>query len=308
MRIAVTGATGFLGRYIVQRLAASGHALRCWRRAESDASGFNNAPGAIEWVHGGLGEPDGFTDYCRGVDAIVHGALARAAGTGFRAAADAGFENFIRLNLHGSLMLMRAARAAGVSRFVFISTCAVHEVILPDRPLDEAHPLWATSHYGAHKAAIEKFVHSFGLGEGWPICAVRPTGIYGVAHPPARSKWYELVRRVTRGEPMTCERGGKEVHAADVAKAVEILLTAPEESIRGQAFNCYDRYVADYTVAKLAAELSGSGATITGNAASPKNQIAVYKIMKLGMTFGGEALLRETVDQLVNHARADSHA
>lgn len=306
MRIAVTGATGFLGRYIVQRLAASGHALRCWRRAESNAVGFGGAPGAIEWVNGGLGEPDGFTDYCRGVDAVVHGALARAAGTGFRAAADAGFEEFISLNLHGSLMLMRAARAAGVSRFIFISTCAVHEVILADRPLDEAHPLWATSHYGAHKAAIEQFVHSFGLGEGWPICAVRPTGIYGVAHPPQRSKWFDLVRRVVRGESVQCERGGKEVHAADVAKAVEILLTAPEKDIRGQAFNCYDQYVADYTVAKLAAEMSGSRAAVSGSAPLPKNQIAVDKIKKLGMTFGGGALLRETINQLVNYTRGES--
>ena len=75
MRIALTGATGFLGRYIVQRLAASGHALRCWRRAESDASGLGNAVGAIEWVAGGLGEPDGFVDYCRGADAVVHARL-----------------------------------------------------------------------------------------------------------------------------------------------------------------------------------------------------------------------------------------
>ena len=45
-----------------------------------------------------------------------------------------------------------------VRRFVFIATCAVHDVILSDRPLDEAHPLWPKSHYGAHKAAIEKFV------------------------------------------------------------------------------------------------------------------------------------------------------
>jgi nucleoside-diphosphate-sugar epimerase len=49
----------------------------------------------------------------------------------------------------------------------------VHDVILQDRPLDEAHPLWPKSHYGAHKAAIEKFVHSFGLGEGYAICSLR---------------------------------------------------------------------------------------------------------------------------------------
>ena len=35
-----------------------------------------------------------------------------------------------------------------------VSTCAVHEVILDDRPLDQAQPLWPTGHYGAHKAAL----------------------------------------------------------------------------------------------------------------------------------------------------------
>src|SRR5205807_10606364 len=108
----------------------------------------------------------------------------------------------------GTLRLIRAARQSGVGRFVFISTGAVHEKILADRPLDEAHPAWPTSHYGAHKAAIEVFVHSYGFGEGYPICALRPTGIYGLAHPPAASKWYKLVRAVARGEPVACRHGG----------------------------------------------------------------------------------------------------
>src|SRR5690606_1214457 len=120
-------------------------------------------------------------------------------------------------------------------RFVFISTCAVHDTILNDRTLDETHPLWPHSHYGAHKAAIEKFVHSYGLGQGFPICALRPTGVYGVNHPVEASKWFDLVRSVVRGETVTCNRGGKEVHAADVAKAAHLLLHAPAEAITGQA-------------------------------------------------------------------------
>src|SRR5439155_9939270 len=139
----------------------------------------------------------------------------------------------------------------GVPRFVFISTCAVHEVILDDRLLDEAHPLWPTSHYGAHKAALEAFVHSFGLGQNWPICALRPTGIYGLAHPPETSRWFDLVGRVLRGERVESARGGKEVHAADVARAAEILLSADASAITGQAFNCYDFYVAEEQVAGI---------------------------------------------------------
>src|SRR5207237_5948974 len=119
---------------------------------------------------------------------------------------------------------------------VFISTCAVHELILDDRPLDEAHPLWPTRHYGAHKAALEAFVHSYGLGQGWPICALRPTGIYGLAHPAQSSRWYDLVGQVLHGEPVASPSGGKEVHAADVARAVELSLDSVAGSVTRQAF------------------------------------------------------------------------
>jgi nucleoside-diphosphate-sugar epimerase len=197
----------------------------------------------------------------------------------------------------GTLELIEAARSAGVGRFIFISTCAVHEKILDDRPLDETHPLWPMSHYGAYKAAIEKFVHSYGLGQGYPICALRPTGVYGVARPIENSKWYNLVSAVVRGETVQCSRGGKEVHAADVAKAVGILLTA--DGIAGEAFNCYDRYVSEFDVAQLAKELSGSASEIVGEPKQPKHQIITDWIRTIGMQFGGDELLKQTVAQLV---------
>ena len=46
MRIAVTGATGFIGRYLVRELAAASHSLRCWHRAGSDRSGFGDRAAA----------------------------------------------------------------------------------------------------------------------------------------------------------------------------------------------------------------------------------------------------------------------
>ncbi len=300
MLIAVTGATGFLGRYIVRHLTEQGHRCRCWHRPGSHLSGFDNATRNIEWVAGSLDATNNFPAFCRGTDAVVHAALYRPAGMGFRAAAQDAFTEFARINLLGSLALMAAAKDVGVPRFVFISTCAVHEVILSDRPLDETHPLWPQTHYGAHKAAIEKFVHSYGLGEGWPICALRPTGIYGTAYPAQKSRWYEIVQRVVRGEFYQSDRGGKEVHAVDVACAVGILLDAETEKIKGQAFNCYDLYVAEKTVAALAKEISGSKAEVGGNNKGPKNQIDTGKIRALGIKFGGEALLRRTVEELVS--------
>jgi nucleoside-diphosphate-sugar epimerase len=151
----------------------------------------------------------------------------------------------LRCHLTGSLQLLQEAFKAGVLRFVLISSCSVHDIILDDRLLDEKHPLWPASHYGAHKAALEAFVHSYGLGQGWPICALRPTGIYGLADLPQASRLYDLVGQVLRSERIESARGGKEVHVADVARAVGLLLQADAKRIAGQSFNCYDLYVAE---------------------------------------------------------------
>jgi nucleoside-diphosphate-sugar epimerase len=303
MHIAITGATGFLGRYLVRQLAGAGHRLRCWYRPSSDRSGLEDVASQVEWLSGGLTEPKSITALVRGVDAVVHAALQWEGGS-FRSSGHEDLEAFLEANLMGSLRLFGAAQQARVSRFVFISTCAVHEVILGDRPLDEAHPLWPTRHYGAHKAALEKFVHSYGLGQGWPICALRPTGIYGLAHPASASRWYDLVGQVIRGEAIESARGGKEVHALDVARAVELLLKADERAIAGQAFNCYDRYIAEQEVARIARDITGSKSKIADLNRGPKNQIETGKLRALGMTFGGEPLLRKTVEELVRAVTA----
>jgi len=303
MLIAVTGATGFIGRYIVNHLLEADHRCRCWYRHESDRGGF--VPAAeqnVEWVGGQLGDPEAAERLVDGVDAVVHSALWRP-GRGW-SGSEGRVSTFAEINVMGTLQLFEAAAAQNLHRFVSLSTCAVHELILEDRPLDEAHPLWPTSHYGAHKAAIEKFVHSFGLSGQLPVCALRPTGVYGVNRPVERSKWFSLIQDVIAGKPVQSPRGGKEVHAADVAKAVDLLLHAEPDQVVGQAFNCYDRYIADQEVAQIAKELAGSDSQIELLNKGPKHQIRTEKIQSLGMSFGGEALLRETVGQLVKQLQA----
>lgn len=301
MNIGLTGGTGFLGRYIIAQLAGRGDHLRCWTRPTSDRSGLEAFAERIDWVEGGLRQPDSIRALVQGCDAVVHAALDRP-GAGFMGA-EGDLIEFAEANILGTLRLIEAARSAGVGRFVFIATCAVHDVILKDRPLDEAHPLWPLSHYGAHKAAIEAFVSSFGRGQKYPICSLRPTGIYGLAHPASESKWFDLVRRVVRGEEVDCHRGGKEVHAADVARAVGILLDAETDKVMGEAFNCYDQYISEFEVANLTKTFSGSSATIRGGASSPKHQIETGKLRALGMQFGGQPLLERTIKELVEAAR-----
>ena len=297
MKVAVTGASGFVGRYLVQQLLQDGHQCRCWRRPTSDVQSL---PDDIEWVTGQLNSPEATRDLLEGCDAVIHAALDRP-GDGFRGA-EGDLIEFVERNLLGSLRLMEEARRQQIERFVFISTCAVHEQILDDRLLDEAHPLWPLTHYGAHKAAIEKFIHAYGLGQQFPVCALRPTGIYGAARPIEHSKWFGLVKAVVDGQDVNCQRGGKEVHVADVAKAAILLLNA--DGIEGQAFNCYDRYVSEFEVAQLAKQISGSPADVQGGPKSPKHQIETGKLRGLGMEFGGEPLLRQTVQTLVQAAQS----
>ncbi|HUW83344.1 MAG TPA: NAD(P)-dependent oxidoreductase [Phycisphaerae bacterium] len=297
MRVAVTGATGFLGRYIVNHLLGEGHSCRGWVRTGGDRGGFVEAGGRLEWVDGQLGDEAATETLVAGVDAVVHSALHRP-GAGFRGA-EGDLIDFVQTNVLGTLRLIMSARAAAVGRFVFISTCAVHEVILDDRKLDEAHPLWPGSHYGAHKAAIEKFVHSFGFGEGYGICSLRPTGIYGLRRPAEQSKWYVLVKDVAAGKPIIdSAAGGKEVHAADVAKAVGILLTAA--GVAGQCYNCCDMYISDQMVAQIAKDITGSQSKIAKVNRGPKHQIDTSKLQALGMQFGGRTLLAKTVKQLLD--------
>jgi nucleoside-diphosphate-sugar epimerase len=297
MRIAITGATGFLGPYLVTHLANRGHVCRCWYRPSSLRSGLSSIPqNQLEWVIGELGNEQASRTLVTGCDAVVHAALYRH-GVHFTGG-EGDVVEFVRTNVVGTLQLIEAARVTGVPRFVFISTCAVHDVILEDRPLDEKHPLWPKSHYGAHKAALEKFVHAYGFGAGYDICALRPTGIYGLAHPPEESRWFDLVRAVAGGQDVACQGGGKEVHALDVARSVEILLEA--EGIAGQAYNCYDRYISEYDVAELAKKLTGSSSRIRGEPGHPKHQIVTDKLRALGMTFGGQALLESTIKQMLS--------
>ncbi|MBN1342336.1 MAG: NAD(P)-dependent oxidoreductase [Phycisphaerae bacterium] len=298
MRIALTGATGFLGRHLVRQLVEDGHTLRCWYREEVKR---NRVPESVEWQRGTLDDADARRQLVDGVDAVVHAALSWPAAR--RGSDREDFVEFVETNLLGSLMLMHEAYQANVPRFIFISSCAVHDEILSDRPLDEAHPLWPHSHYGAYKAAIEKFVHSFGLGQGWCVCSLRPTGIYGLADPPSSSRWYETVECVLRGDPIESAKGGKEVHASDVAKAVALLLNIDEDTIRGQAYNCYDLYVSEQHVAEIACEIAGVECAIADQNVGPKNQIETGKLRGLGMRFGGEALLRQAIGELVEACR-----
>lgn len=302
MKIFVTGATGLIGGELVKQLLDDGHELRLWHRRCSATESLTKlkvqSGEQIELICGQLGEGRE-AEATAGCDAVVHAALWRQDVSFQQPPAD--LLEYLRVNLMGSIRLIEAAMNQQVSRFVFLSTCAVHDKILTDRPLDETHPLQAKTHYGAHKAAIEKFVHSYGHGSGFPICALRPSGVFGVSSPIERSKWFELIADVIAGNAVQPEGGGKEVHVSDVAKAIRLLLEAPAEKIAGEAFSCCDAYYSHHDVAVTAKQISASDAKISGTQRLPKHQIVTKKIEALGMKFSGIPVFEETITRICHH-------
>jgi UDP-glucose 4-epimerase len=292
-RVAVTGAGGYVGRFVVADLLARGVAVRAWARAGTDRSGF---PGPVAWVEGGLREPASATALLEGADALVHCAYEHVPGR-YRGGEGDDLDGYLAANLAGTLGLLRRAREAGVARAVFLSSRAVYGRHIATRPLDEDHPARPDTHYGAYKAAVEAFLSAWGAAD-WQACALRPTGVYGLTHPVARSKWHGLVSAVLAGRPWPGSRGGTEVHGGDVARAVWLLLTAPQ--VAGETYNCSDLYVTDRDVAGIAQRIAGVGGPLPDPPpAPPANVMHTGRMRALGMTFGGRALLERTVAELV---------
>jgi nucleoside-diphosphate-sugar epimerase len=181
--LAVTGATGFVGRRVV---ALAQTPLRALTRRPQDAHP------RVTWVSGDLATPG---DLCEGTAAVLHIAGIVSAPT--RAAFDVG-------NVAGTAAMLAAAKAAGVTRFVHVSSLAARE---PD-----------LSMYGASKAEAEKLVQQSGLD--WVI--IRPPGVYG----PDDREMLDIYKLASRGLYIAPPGRISLLHVDDLARALLALATA----------------------------------------------------------------------------------
>lgn len=304
MLIALTGATGFLGQYIVRECLSHGWDIRAWTRSGRIPAGLDHEH--VEWLAGDLSQADSSRSFLHEADVVVHAAFEKSSGAWYsKATTSDAFHEYLEHNLLGSIRLIDDARRAGVARCVVVSSAAVYGRILSDRPLDETHPLWPSSPYGACKASIDAFISGLAAAYEWPVCSVRPPSIYGLAECRRSSKFFEVVERTLKGEVVDHPTGAKQVHAADVAKAIALLIQAPVDAVKGEAFNCYDRFISDDQVVEIVQRLTGQRVNIPHRAPPPKNIIDTRKIRSLGMEFGGQSLLEQTVRELVDAVRSE---
>ena len=299
MIAAVTGATGYAGQFIVRRLLDEGERVRAWCRPGPAGA----SPDArVEWIAGSLDSPESVAPLVDGADMLVHAALDHVPGR-YRGGEGADLAGFLRTNVGGTLQLLEAARRAGVSRAVVLSSRAVFGDLPGRGVVADDDRLAPDTHYGAAKGAIEAFVRSWGA-EGWAIAALRPTGIYGIVEPLERTKWHGLVAAALRGQPPAPGRTGTEVHGRDVAAAVWLLLTHDAAAIAGRAFNCSDMVVSTRDVIRAAHRAAKMSGPLPDESPAPGGIMACAGLQALGMQFGGPDLFAATVADLVDRCRA----
>lgn len=296
--IAVTGATGYVGRFVVAALQREGLTVRALTRQQSDPGGFD---GPVTWVRGGLLDADALAVLVDGAEAVIHLAYEHVPGR-YRGGEGDNLGAWIEANVGGSLRLLLAAQAAGAEKFIFLSSRAVFSRTEPGRELDETHPTSPDTHYGAYKVAVEAFLSSTASVSRIRTYAIRATGVYGMTWPVERSKWWGLVNAVLQGETPAAARGGTEVHGEDVARVVWEIVRQPD--VRPGAFHLSDLYVTERDLVQMIRRLAGiPGPLPPAPAAPPVNVLVSHRLAELGVTLGGPPLLERTLAQLIEAAR-----
>jgi nucleoside-diphosphate-sugar epimerase len=231
-RILVTGATGFVGRALVRRLLADGRAVRAAVRPASEA-----LPAGAETVTvDDIGPDTDWRTALAGVDAVVH--LAARAHVLRDSSADA-HARYRAVNTLGALRLAEAAAAAGIRRFVFLSSARVHGDHTTGSPFNESSPLLAEDPYGRSKADAERGLAALGTTGRLEPVILRPPLVYG---PGARGNFARLVALVARGVPLplgTVRNRRSLIFVGNLVDAIVRSLDHP--SAAGETFMVSDR-------------------------------------------------------------------
>lgn len=178
-KVLVTGAGGFIGSHLVEKLAADGAEIRAFVEYDSRGSwGWldDTAPetlDAVEIIAGDIRDSHAVRQAVAGCDTVLH--LAALIGIPYSYLAP---ESYVDTNVTGTLNVVQAATDLGVSRVVHTSTSEVYGTA-QYVPIDEKHPLNPQSPYAATKVGADQIALSYGRSFGTPVTVVRPFNTYG---------------------------------------------------------------------------------------------------------------------------------
>ncbi len=177
--VMVTGADGFIGSHLVERLVAEGARVRafCIYDSRGGAGWLDETSAetrsALDLRFGDIRDARFVELATEGVEIVFHLAALIAIPYSYVAA-----ESYIETNVRGTLNALEAARRAGVVRFIQTSTSEVYGTP-SELPIRETHPLQAQSPYAASKVAADQLALAFQHSHGLPVTVIRPFNTYG---------------------------------------------------------------------------------------------------------------------------------
>jgi UDP-glucose 4-epimerase len=230
MKLAITGASGQLGSYLMDLALGSDNAIGI----DTRESPFSKHRPNI--VHEDIRDLAAMRKSLRGCDAVLHCAAQVSVVNSINDPI-----NDLSTNVQGTITLLQAAAECGVKKFVYISSAAVYGDPVKV-PIDESHPLDPKSPYGASKMSAEQYCRVFAETRSLPYVVVRPFNFYSPRADP-KSPYSGVITKFVewakRGEPLLVEGDGEQtrdfIHAMDVARMV---MSAAKSKASCLTMNC----------------------------------------------------------------------
>jgi UDP-glucose 4-epimerase len=187
--IALTGASGFLGSALLDSLRNKN--LKCFSRSELSIA--HNC----HFFQGDIGSQTNFFDFVENTHVIIHCAARVHV---MKKSTCSALEAFREVNTYGTLNLARQAAAAGVKRFIFLSSIKVNGESTSDRaPFTAFDKLFPEDPYSQSKSEAEEQLLALGKETGMEIVIIRPPLVYGEG---VKANFASLIRLVGRGLPL----------------------------------------------------------------------------------------------------------
>jgi dihydroflavonol-4-reductase len=231
-KVAVTGASGFVGRYLVKELLAAGKQVVAVVRNPNKVPELKRA--GIELRVADLSDTAAMTQAFSGCDAVI----ANAGQVSFNHDYDA----LIRQNLEGTKNTLQACKDAGVTRVVAMSSASVYQKVFAERAVDETAAL-RTAQDKRHRFSIYSISKAMAEQEAWELAqawslqltTLRPYVIFGAFDQNSFSYWFDWLMRWPVVTPYPTRLNLPMVYAGDLARAA--ILSLDNTSTVGEAFN-----------------------------------------------------------------------
>lgn len=169
MKIAITGASGYIGSVLVPLLLSDGHTLRLLTRKPLPEM----APEGICFVQGHLLEEPAIRRLVAGADAVIHLAAVISVD-------DRQDKTLFDINTSGTWLLAATAQQAGVKRFIHLSSVTAYNQAPYDQPMDESRDVVKTTRYGYdYSKAVSQAIALEYNGNGMEVIVLAPTAVMG---------------------------------------------------------------------------------------------------------------------------------